>query len=188
MQVRPPLAVDLDGTLVRCDTLFESIRSLLRQAPRKLVAAALRLPAGRASVKRAVARAFQLDAPSLPYNEPLLAYIRAEHVSGRRVGLFTAADQSIADAVAAHVVCFDIVLGSDGVANLRGSAKASAIEAAFGPVFAYAGDSLVDVPIFNRAAAVILAGPRVSRLAKMVPEGKIEARFPTASASRSPWA
>ena len=185
---QPPLAVDLDGTLVLCDTLHENLVTLAKRSPLGIAALLRRFPYGRAAVKRAIADTVDFDASVLPYNHELLAYVRAEHASGRRVGLFTAADQSIADAVAVHLGCFDIVRGSDGVTNLSGANKATAIEAAFGPVFAYAGDDFVDVPIFNRAAAVILVGSKVRQLVSYTSEAKVEAKFPLPAPSVAVWA
>ena len=107
---------------------------------------------------------------------------------GRRIGLFTAADQSIADAVGAHLDLFDIVKGSDGSINLAGSAKSAAIESALGPRYAYAGNSPVDQPIFDSSASVILAGP-VDRLEMALrSDTTIEARFPALEIGPSTWA
>jgi len=188
MNPRPPLAVDLDGTLILSDTLHESVIGLLRQSPLKIVALARSLPSGKAAVKRGIAEDIDFDPATLPYNQEFLEYLRKEHESGRRIGLFTAADQSIADAVAAHLGFFDVVRGSDGVTNLSGAAKAAAIEAAFGPVFAYAGDSTVDLPIFARAASAILVGPKVRLLVKLCASPNVEARFPLPGPSPLVWA
>jgi haloacid dehalogenase-like hydrolase len=184
MTARPPLAVDLDGTLILSDTLHESVIGLLKQSPGKIVPLARSLPSGKAAVKRGIAEDVDLDPAMLPYNQALLDYLRLEHASGRRIGLFTAADQSIADAVAAHLGFFDVVRGSDGVTNLSGAAKAAAIEAAFGPVFAYAGDSPVDLPIFAKAASAILVGPKV----RLLTSPNIEAKFPLPDPGLLVWA
>ncbi len=137
MNTRPPLAVDLDGTLILSDTLHESVIGLLKQSPRKIVPLVRSLPSGKAAVKRDIAEDIDFDPVMLPYNAGLLDYLRKEHASGRRIGLFTAADQAIADAIAAHLGLFDVVRGSDGVTNLSGAVKAAAIEAEFGAVLAY---------------------------------------------------
>jgi 4-hydroxybenzoate polyprenyltransferase len=188
MSPRPPLAVDLDGTLILSDTLHEGVIGLLKQSPLKLIPLARSLPSGKAAVKRGVAEDVDFDPAMLPYNRPLLAYLREERASGRRIGLFTAADQSIADAVAAHLGLFDVVRGSDGVTNLSGAAKAMAIEAEFGPLFAYAGDSTVDLPIFARAASAIVVGPKARLLIKLRASPSIEAKFPLPGPSLRVWA
>ncbi|MEA2738094.1 MAG: hypothetical protein QOH05_1401, partial [Acetobacteraceae bacterium] len=185
---RPPLAVDLDGTLILSDTLHEGVIGLLKQSPMKIIPLARSLPAGKAAVKRGIAEDVDFDPAMLPYNQELLAYLRAEHATGRRIGLFTAADQSIAEAVAGHLGFFDVVRGSDGVTNLSGAAKVAAIEAEFGPVFAYAGDSTVDLPIFARAASSILVGPKARLLIRLRATSNIEAKFPLPGPSLRVWA
>jgi 4-hydroxybenzoate polyprenyltransferase len=187
-QMRPPLAVDLDGTLILSDTLHEGIITLLKQSPLRIVPLARSLPSGKAAVKRGVAEDVDFDPAMLPYNQALLDYLRQEHASGRRIGLFTAADQSIADAVATHLGFFTVARGSDGVTNLSGIAKVAAIEAEFGPIFAYAGDSTVDLPIFARAASAILVGPKVRMLVKLRASPNIEAKFPLPGPDPLVWA
>jgi 4-hydroxybenzoate polyprenyltransferase len=146
------------------------------------------LPSGKAAVKRGVAEDVDFDPSTLPYNRPLLDYLRMEHELGRRIGLFTGADQAIAEAVAAHLGFFDVVRGSDGVTNLSGVVKLAAIEAEFGPEFAYAGDRAVDLPIFARAASAVLVGPRVRRLVRLGASRNVEAKFPLPGAGPRVWA
>ncbi len=185
---RPPIAVDLDGTLTLSDTLHEGIIGMLAHAPGRAIELASSLRAGKAAFKRQVAEGGEFDPAGLPYNEDLLAFLRTERAAGRRVGLFTAADQSVADAVAAHLKLFDVVRGSNGTTNLSGETKAAAIEAAFGPGFTYAGNGIVDLPIFARAASVVLAGPVLSLRGKLAPDAKVEASFPVAPAGPWVWA
>lgn len=185
-----PLAVDLDGTLIHSDTLHEGVINLMRGR---------RLPAwqrlggslgrGKAAFKREVSERVVFDASLLPYNEAVLDWLRAERAAGRRIGLFTAADQSIAEAVAAHLGLFDVARGSDGVTNLSGAAKAAAIRGCFGERFAYAGDSGADMPVFAAAGSVVLVGPRSRRLEGRLPAGKlVETVFPSGAAGLSVWA
>ena len=185
---RPPLAVDLDGTLALSDTLHEGLIGLVAHSPRHAIGALNSLRAGKAAFKRNVAGSAPFDPAHIPYNDDLLAYLRAEHASGRRIGLFTAADQSIADAVAEHLQLFDVVCGSDGTTNLSGAAKADAIEAAFGPDFTYAGNGVADLPIFARAASVVLTGPVRQLRGMLPPDAEIEASFPVPKASPGVWA
>lgn len=183
-----PLAVDLDGTLVRADTLHEGLLTRLRHDPRQAVRAFGALRDGKAAFKRHVAEAAPFDPALLPYDPGLVEYLRAQRRAGRRLGLFTAADQSIADAVAGHLGLFEVACGSDGRHNLAGSAKAAAIEAAFGPDYAYAGDSMADMPVFARARQVVLAGP-VERLRARLPAGTtVEACFGHGAAGLRTWA
>ncbi|WP_424813610.1 UbiA family prenyltransferase [Roseococcus sp. YIM B11640] len=174
-----PIAVDLDGSLVRIDTLHEALFALLREAPLSVLSAGTLLRQGKATFKRRIALAHTADVEAMPFNEELLAWLWAERAKGRRIGLFTASDQAVADAVAAHLEgLFDEVRGSDGSTNLSGSRKADAIAAVFPEGFVYVGDAPVDAGVFARADAAVLVGD-VPRLRASLPEGRrIEAEFP----------
>lgn len=183
-----PLAVDLDGTLIRSDSLHEGLINVVKLQPMNLLAVVRALKDGKAAFKREVARHADPAAASLPYNLELLAYLRAQKATGRVIGLFTAADQSIADDVAAHIGLFDMACGSDGVTNLSGAAKAACIADRLGPDFAYAGDGDVDQPIFAHAKSVVLVGP-VARLREGLIQGAVvEASFPATEPSLRLWA
>lgn len=155
-----PLCVDLDGTLIATDLLWEVVLELLRTRP----ALALRLPfwvlAGRARFKRRVAELVELDVASLPYRPDVLAYLREQKEAGRRVLLVTAAEERLARAVAEHLGLFDEVIASDGRANLKGEAKLRAIRERLGPGrFDYVGDSAADLPLWRSAERALVVHP-----------------------------
>ena len=156
-----PLCVDLDGTLVKSDTLADSVCVLARTHPWDL----LRLPGwllgGKARFKREVSSRAPLDAAHLPYNEALIVYLREQAASGRPLYLSTGADQHVADAVAHHLGLFDGVFASDGVTNLTGQDKLRLLESRFGQGFAYVGNSRKDLPLLNASKAAMLANPTV---------------------------
>src|SRR5262245_33936580 len=127
MTRRPPIVVDLDGTLTPADTLIESLIGLIKRSPLNLLRAAWWLLRGRAGFKDAIASSAGISAARLPYREPLLAYLRAEKEKGRRIVLATAAHESIARAVSAHLGLFDEVLATKGGRNLKGESKLEAI-------------------------------------------------------------
>lgn len=184
-----PMAVDLDGTLVSVDTLHEGLLSAIKSSAWVAFRLAGRVSGGKAAFKRTIAAQVSFDPTLLPYNQEFLDYLRAEKARGRMIGLFTAADQSIADAVGDHLSIFDRVRGSDGSVNLSGERKLAAIREEFGNHFAYAGDAKVDAPLFEAANASVLVGARVKRLEGMVGQGSfIEMRFPTPKPSARVWA
>src|SRR5487761_2453390 len=167
-----PLCVDLDGTLVQTDTLAEGLFALA--ADRRLLwCLAALIFSGRAAFKQQVADAAVLDMALLPFNQELLDYLRSEKAAGRTLILATAADAAVAQAVADHLNLFDEVIASDGVHNLKGSAKAAVLVRRLGERgFAYAGDSRADLPVWQRAqsAVVVNAGPRLSgQVRRLVP-------------------
>ena len=71
-----PLCVDLDGTLVKSDTLLDGLCVLARTHPAVLLRLPLWLARGKAALKREVTARAPLDAASLPYNEALILYLR----------------------------------------------------------------------------------------------------------------
>jgi cation transport ATPase len=75
--------------------------------------------------------------------------------------LATGADRRTAEAVAAHLGLFDLVLASDGRTNLTASAKLQAIRAALGDVpFCYVGNSRKDLAIWREAASAVCVNVR----------------------------
>ncbi|MDF2234592.1 UbiA family prenyltransferase [Albimonas sp. CAU 1670] len=168
-RAEPPLIIDLDGTLTRVDTLHESAVGLLACGLPEFIGVARAAPGGKAAVKAAVADRVELDVTCLPYREEVLELIRAARAAGREVHLVTAADQRIADAVAAHIGLFDSAHGSRVGLNLGGEAKARFLVERFGERgFDYAGDQAADLPVWARArrAIVVGAAPRVARQAR----------------------
>ena len=165
----PVLAVDLDGTLLRSDMLHESFWSAFSGDWRTPVTAALALRQGRAALKRTLAEAAGIDPATLPYDPQVIARIEAWRRAGGRTALVTAADQRLAEAVAAHLGLFDEVHGSDGRRNLKGPHKGAFLEQRFGlRGFAYMGDAAADLPVWRRAgrAITVNAGPVLRRQAE----------------------
>jgi hypothetical protein len=122
-----PIAVDLDGTLIRADCLHEGFVACVSTAPVAALQLITALRHGKAAFKTAVASRVDFDPSLLPYNKELVDYLRNEKRRGRRIGLFTAADSSVAEKVAAYLGIFDVVRASNGKSNLEAQTKASAI-------------------------------------------------------------
>ena len=79
----PVLCVDLDGTLVATDLLWESLVSALQRSPWIALALPFWLLRGRAYVKRRVADESTVDFATLPYREDVVAFVRGEFQRGR---------------------------------------------------------------------------------------------------------
>jgi len=151
------LCVDLDGSLVKTDTLWESVWYAIRSTPWKFLRACLTLLDGRAAFKRRLAEIAPIHVQQLPYRDELVAWLAAQARSGRRVILATAATQLIAQRVAEHLAFFTDVVGSDGKTNCKGAAKLSAIQR-IAPAYVYVGDSKADLPIWKSSKAAIMIG------------------------------
>lgn len=154
-----PLCVDLDGTLVRTDTLHESfLRAILRQ-PSTLLRVPFWLLEGRARVKDELAARGRFHPSALPYHDGLISYLREQRELGRTIVLATAAHRSIAESVAGHVGLFSSVLATESGVNLKGPEKRKRLEAEFGVKgFDYAGDSRADLAVWAGARQAILVG------------------------------
>ncbi len=150
-----PLCVDLDGTLVRTDTLVEGLIALAGSL--RLGALATAFGTGRAGLKARVGALAPPDPALLPYNETLLAWLREQKAGGRRIVLATAANEAVAARVAAHLGLFDEVIASSATRNLKGRHKAAALVERFGRGgFAYAGDARADLAVWEQAGAAVL--------------------------------
>ena len=156
-----PLAVDLDGTLIRSDMMWESLARLLRHKPLTALAAPLWLVRGRAYLKQQLAAHVQVDPASLPYHQEFLAWLREQKRAGRKLVLATASDIKMAEPIARHVGLFEEVLASDGATNLRDKAKCEALTKKFGARgFAYAGNSSVDLDVWRGAKEAVVVNAR----------------------------
>lgn len=169
-----PLTVDLDGTLIRTDMMWESLKALLKRNPFALISVLFWWTQGRAHLKQELGRRVQIDPTTLPYHEEFLTWLKAEKRSGRKLILATASDYRMAEPVFRHVGIFDELMASDGKINLRGDNKRRALSAKFGERgYDYAGNSSVDLGVWPgaRAAIVVNAKPgleqRAARLTKV---------------------
>lgn len=158
----PTLCVDLDGTLVKSDTLIDSTLALARHHPAALLQLPSWLSQGKAALKRHLTSAVQLDVAHLPYNRELLQYLEQQHATGRPIYLATAADSTLAHRVADHLNLFTGVLASDGTLNLAGHNKLAAFQEAFGDNFAYIGNALPDLPLLQHCQQPMVANPTAS--------------------------
>lgn len=147
-----PLCVDLDGTLIHGDSLYESTLLLLRQNFLYVLLLPMWLLKGRAFLKRQIATRVSLDPAALHYRRDVMNFVVNEHRSGRKIFLATAADFMLAEAVSQHLGIFSGVIASDGDRNMKSSAKAKTLSEKFGEKnFDYIGDSRADIAVWKRA-------------------------------------
>jgi 4-hydroxybenzoate polyprenyltransferase/phosphoserine phosphatase len=157
--VFPVLCVDLDGTLIRGNVLWECVLALLKTRPILLVMLPFWMLSGRPSFKRQLATRIQLDPAHLSYRQEVLDLIRQEKALGRRIVLATAADCKIADTVSSYLGLFDEVHASDGQLNLKGANKAAYLAQHFAHTgFDYVGDSAADIEVWRVARAAYVVG------------------------------
>jgi 4-hydroxybenzoate polyprenyltransferase/phosphoserine phosphatase len=167
-----PICVDLDGTLIRTDLFWEYAIALIRHKPWRAIEIPFRFLANRASCKRFLTELVQVDVSVLPYNDGLRQWLAREALKGRELVLATAADQTIAEQVSAHLGIFDRVIGSDGRTNNKAENKRYILERVVGPIYDYVGNSKADIPIWrsSRYAIVVEATASVEAKARVTTE------------------
>jgi hypothetical protein len=84
-----PLCVDLDGTLVKSDQLFESLARLLKKKRWLVLLVPFWLLRGRTALKRSLARQVSIEIASLPYNSQLLEWLNEQRTTKRELLLVT---------------------------------------------------------------------------------------------------
>lgn len=162
----PALCVDLDGTLLDSDILYESLLALLARQPLYLFLLPLWLMQGKAALKRQIAARVTLAPEHLPYNPQVLELLR--NTTQRPRVLCTASDALLVAPIAAHLGLFERVMASDGEHNLSGTGKAKALVNAFGERgFDYVGNGKVDLAVWRQAAGawVVNNDDRLARAA-----------------------
>lgn len=148
-----PLVVDMDGTLCRTDTLWESFFSAWRVCWWLPLVAPLWLIAGRPRLKSRLVDIAMPTIGTLPWNKSVIDALKTARMDGRKCVLATASNEKIANACAAHLGLFDEVIASSDSVNLKGITKADQLVAKFGEGgFDYIGDSRADLPVWATAA------------------------------------
>ena len=160
-----PLCVDLDGTFIRGDMLWDAILRLIRCNPLRLLQIPWWLLSGRQILKSRVIHNAPPPVLPPPINQRLLAFLQDEKSKGRKIVLATAAHHAFLEPIL-QAFPFDEVLASDDKVNLKGPTKAKVLVERFGKKgFDYAGDSTTDEAVWLVARKAILV-QRSSRLIK----------------------
>jgi len=164
-----PLAVDMDGTLIRSDMSIRTLRSVVLPRPwlwAKMLW--LEFSGQRPRWKREFGARLAFDPAQLDYNQPFLDWLHEQKQAGREIILATASNEALATKVADHVGIFDSVLGTRDGPNLRQEVKRDALNERYGEgKYAYAGNSAHDFPVWEGAGEVIVVNAPPTVLAQM---------------------
>ncbi len=157
---RVPIVVALDGTLLRSDSLIESIFVLARTKPLSLFALPVWWMSGAAGFKHRLAAAAIPEVHLLPVHTELLAYLREQKRGGRRLILATSADERLAQEIGRDLGLFDEIIASDGHSTLSGDRKRDRLVASWGlRGFDYVGGRSRDYPVWRAARRALLVSP-----------------------------
>jgi 4-hydroxybenzoate polyprenyltransferase len=187
-RVTRPLVIDLDGTLVRTDLLYESYFDTIANGPAHHWAIVRNLLKGKAPLKAYLASASTLDYKTLPYEATVLGFIGEARREGRPIYLATASDRRHAEAIAEHLGGFDGIIASDGLHNLSSQRKADRLVETFGSRnFDYVGDRAADLAAWSHAATAYAMGARSAVLRRLrQSHGHVE-EIPSARPTLRDW-
>ncbi|MCI0466972.1 MAG: UbiA family prenyltransferase [Beijerinckiaceae bacterium] len=148
-----PLVVDLDGTLIKSDLLFEAFFRCLGKNPGSLLQLIPVLFRGKAQLKEELALRVQFDPALLPYDEAVLRLIHEARAAGRPVYLASASNCRFVSAVADYLGVFAGWFGSDASTNVSGQKKARLLTETFGERgYDYIGNGRADVHVWAAAS------------------------------------
>lgn len=154
-----PLVLDVDGTFLKTDMLFETFWAGLGSDPLatlRATAAHFRKPE---RLKAELAQIAPLRLDLLPVNPEVADLALKSRMAGREVVLASASDRSLVEPLAREYGLSERVFASGPDRNLKGEAKAEALVAAFGEGgFDYAGDTSADMPVWKRAENALVVG------------------------------
>ncbi|WP_413871412.1 UbiA family prenyltransferase [Albidovulum sp.] len=160
MTVVKPLVLDVDGTFLKTDMLFETLWAGLGSDPIATIratAANFRHPE---RLKAELARIAPLRTDLLPVNSEVADLALRSRMAGREVVLASASDRSLVTRLAADYGLSERVFASDVTCNLKGPLKAAELVGAYGDRgFDYAGDNKVDMAVWEHAENAIVVGP-----------------------------
>lgn len=154
-----PLCIDLDGTLIRTDCLFETLVGTIRENP----ATAFQVPGwfaqGRPKLKEELAKRYLPSLEKLPWNQDVIGFAKEQKEAGRKILLVTASHAIVAEAIAEHLGFFDEVLATrPGGPNLKSKNKAALLVEKFGEgKFDYIGNESCDLAVWKAGGSALVA-------------------------------
>lgn len=182
------LVVDLDGTVLKSDMLYESFWSAFGCNWRVPFYSILALAKSRAALKDYLAHECCMDVASLPYDREVLDYIKSYRAEGGCTALVTASNHKLAVDIADHLQVFDEVHGSTEENNLKGINKSEFLAEKFGEnQFDYMGDSHVDLHVWKMSQKIITVNAPRSLAHKAESFGKTVEHLSTSQKSLSPY-
>jgi len=152
------LYVDLDGTLIKTDILYESVLMLLKNNILYLFVLPFWWFKGKSILKYNVSKLVDINPKILPYNKAFLDYLKQQHQQGRKLILTTATTEKYAKAIADYLDIFTQTIASSVDKNISGAVKLNAISS-HSDKFIYAGNAVIDLKVFPYAQESIIVNP-----------------------------
>ncbi|WP_380057099.1 UbiA family prenyltransferase [Falsihalocynthiibacter sp. SS001] len=157
-----PLVLDVDGTYLKTDMLFECFWAGLGKKPITTLKASFKYFGDRARLKHELAEIAELRVDLLPVNQELNDFAQKAKAAGQDVYLASASDQSLVAQLSQEYDFADKVYASTVETNLKGEKKAAALVSDFGERgFDYAGNEAVDLDIWAKSdRAIVVDAPK----------------------------
>jgi len=173
MADKKPLVLDVDGTFLRTDMLFECFWAGMGKDPIGVIKTCFAHFRERQVLKQKLAEIADIRADLLPVNEAVRDLANSAKEEGREVILASASHKPLVEEVAKAHDLSPRVFGSDATQNLKGSAKAQALVDSFGNGgFDYAGNEPVDRAIWDQAETAVIVGDVPKDAREMQAAGK----------------
>jgi 4-hydroxybenzoate polyprenyltransferase/phosphoserine phosphatase len=179
-----PLVVDVDGTLIKSDILYETALQFMARSPLEIWKLPLWLSRGKSVLKAELAAFGDHIVDTIPLREETVALIHAAQAEGCPVYLASASDHRLVGRLSERIGGISGVFATEGSTNLAGEAKASRLVKAFGEQgFDYVGDGPVDVPVWRAARRALVVAHSASferRVLSDFPDARVVTRAPLA--------
>ncbi|KMW59528.1 putative membrane protein [Candidatus Rhodobacter oscarellae] len=168
-----PLVLDVDGTFLRTDLLYESFWAGMGKDPAGVLRSCARHFGERQVLKQKLAQIADLRTDLMPVHPGVADMVAKAQAAGREVVLASASDSALVEKLAKEHELSERVFASTPEANLKGAAKAGALVAAYGERgFDYAGNEPVDRAIWDHAGGAVVVGDLPKEVAGLRQAGK----------------
>jgi 4-hydroxybenzoate polyprenyltransferase len=161
----------MDGTLIKVDSLQESLLELFKKNPFLIFMALFHLLKGKSNFKSYIAHYVDLNFASIPLNQSVVQYIKNHRNDYEKIHLITGSFEKNAFALNEVLPLFDEVNGTTKDFNLIGKNKADYICQKYSS-YDYIGDSSADFHVWEKANKAIYAGSN-KRIWKRLRENNI---------------
>ncbi len=150
--------MDLDGTFIKADMLYESFILAVKKNPMVVVFCFAWVVRGIAFLKYKLSLLADVNIALLPLNQGFYHFLVEQKKNGRRIILATASSEKYAREICRLYPLFDSYICSDSQDNLKGKAKLRKILSE-AETFSYAGNSTDDLVLFQKAEEKYLVSP-----------------------------
>lgn len=152
-----PLFVDLDGSLIKTNSLHEAAIILARMKPWLVFLLPLWLLRGQDFLWNKLAETVSINVGLLPYRPEVLEYLRDQRDQGREIILISGAHETIVSQVSRHLGLFSSHHGSTSGMHLVADRKLQVIRERIGDDhFDYLGDSRRDLVVWGECRKAIV--------------------------------